>query len=72
MVMRTRGLEVSKFAHDQALHYLARRREYGYSDLVRAQLIQVVLGFTGCCDEDAARDGMEWMRDQARRKGGIE
>jgi hypothetical protein len=62
-------MQVSKFAHDAALQYLARRKEYGFSDDVRRQLIQVVLGFTGQCDEAAARAGLEWMREQSRRRG---
>jgi hypothetical protein len=62
-------MQVSIFAHDAALHYLARRKEYGFSDDVRQQLIQVVLAFTGQCDEDAARAGLEWMREQSRRRG---
>ena len=66
---RTRRLEVSRFAHNKALHYLARQREYRLSDLLRQQLTQVVEGYTGHCDEEAARRGIEWMREQARRKG---
>jgi hypothetical protein len=69
MSTRTRRREVSLFAHDAALHYLARRNEYHFSDEVRQQLIQVVLGFTGRCDETAARRGMEWMREHYRAKG---
>jgi hypothetical protein len=43
-------IELSKLANDAALHFLARRREYDFSDEVRQQLIQVVLGFTGRCE----------------------
>jgi hypothetical protein len=32
------------------------------------QLTQVVEGYFGRCDEDAARRSLAWMRDQARRK----
>jgi hypothetical protein len=66
---RTRRLEVSRFAHNRALHYLARAREYRLSDLLRQQLTQVVEGYFGRCDEDAARRGIEWMRRQYRDKG---
>jgi hypothetical protein len=65
---RTR-LEISRWAHSQALHYLARTREYRLSDKLRSQLIHVVAGYTGPCDEAMARAGLEWMREQARRKG---
>jgi hypothetical protein len=68
-MLSTRRLEVSLFAHDAALHYLARRKEYDFSDEIRQQLIQVVLAFTGPCNEEAARAGLEWMREQARRRG---
>jgi hypothetical protein len=66
---RPRRLEVSRFAHNQALHYLARPQQYRLSDLVRQQLTQVVEGYTGRCDEDAARRGIDWMRNQVRARG---
>jgi hypothetical protein len=66
---RPRRLEVSRFAHNRALHYLARQHEYRLSDLLRQQLTQVVEGFFGPCDEEAARRGIEWMREQYRVKG---
>jgi hypothetical protein len=50
-------LEVSRFAHNRALHYLARAREYRLSDLLRQQLTHVVEGYLGRCDEEAARGG---------------
>ena len=64
-----RRLEVSRFAHNQALHYLARAQQYRLSDLVRQQLTQVVEGYTGRCDDDAARRGIDWMRNQVRARG---
>jgi hypothetical protein len=64
-----RRLEVHKWEHDAALHYLAGAREYGLGDTERRQLTEVVQGFTGRCDEAAARAGLEWMRDVERRKG---
>ena len=57
---------VSKFAHDLALPYLAGRDEFHLSPVVRKQLTEVVHGYTGRCDEAAARAGIEWMRDSAR------
>jgi len=39
------------------------------STTVRYQLIQVVHGYIGDCDEDAARAGIEWMRAKARTRG---
>jgi hypothetical protein len=41
------GFEVRRLAHNRALHYLARQREYRLSDLLRQQLTQVVEGYTG-------------------------
>jgi hypothetical protein len=46
---------------------LANRRRL--SDDVRYQLTQVVEGYTGRCDEDAAQVGIEWMRQQYRAAG---
>ena len=66
---KSRRLTISRFAHNQALHYLARREEYRLPGDVREQLVQVVEGFTGRCDEDAARRGLDWMREQERRQG---
>jgi hypothetical protein len=60
---------VSKFTHDRALHFLARRNELNVPPVVRKQLTQVVLGYTGRCDETAARLGIEWMRDKYRARG---
>jgi hypothetical protein len=67
--IRTRRLEISKWAHDSALDYLARAGEYRLSDEVRSRLIQVVLGHVGRCDATMARAGLEWMREQARKRG---
>jgi hypothetical protein len=66
---RSRRLEASRGAHNKALHYLARAREYRLSDLVKYQLIQVAEAYTGRCNEAAARAGIEWMREQARKQG---
>jgi hypothetical protein len=52
---RALKLEVSKFAHDGALHFLARPKDYGLTDAVRDDLTEVVEGYTGRCDETAAR-----------------
>ena len=57
---------VSKFAHDLALPYLACR---DVSPTIRKQLREVVEGYTGRCDEAAARAGIEWMRDKYRARG---
>jgi hypothetical protein len=63
---RSRRPTVPKFAYDRALHYLARRREYKLSDGIRHCLTQVVEGYTGRCDEAAARQGIDWMREKSR------
>jgi hypothetical protein len=67
--LRRGRLQVSKWTHDAALHYLARREDYGFTDEVRKQLTEVVQGYTGRCDEVAARAGIAWMRDRDRREG---
>jgi hypothetical protein len=43
-------LEVPRFAHNAALHYLARANEYQLDETERRQLTEVVHGFTGRCD----------------------
>jgi hypothetical protein len=53
--MARKPIEISKFAATAALHFLARPKEYGLTDAVRKDLIEVVEGFTGRCDETAAR-----------------
>ena len=65
MRFRPRRLAVSKVDRDKALHYLASRQQYRrVPDLVRAQLTEVVRGYSALCDEDAALRGIDWMRDQ--------
>ena len=56
-----RELDIPLWARNRALHYLAG--SYNYPD--RHQLTQVVHGYTGRCEEGAARKGMEWMRAKA-------
>jgi hypothetical protein len=62
-------LSVSKLARDRALHYLARRQQYRFPEIIGNELTEVVLGYTGRCDETAARAGIEWMRERERRQG---
>ena len=74
MVLRTRTRpkpqpRVSKFAHDAALHFLARPKQYPLTDAERADLIQVAEGYTSPHDHNAARRGVEWMREHYRRLG---
>ena len=54
-------------ARNRALHYLTNG--YKLSADVRRQLIEVVNGYIGLCDEDAARAGIEWMRERYRAAG---
>jgi hypothetical protein len=63
----SRLLDVPVFARNRALDYVANSRRYKLSDELRYQLTQVVEGYTGHRDEDAARAGMEWMRAQGGR-----
>ena len=58
-----RELDIPLWARNRALHYLAG--SYKLSDELRHQLTQVVHGYTGRCEEGAARKGMEWMRAKA-------
>jgi hypothetical protein len=61
---RTRELEIPPWARNRALHYLANER---LSDDLRHA--QVVDGYIGRCDEDAARAGIDWMRERYRAGG---
>ena len=56
-------------AHNAALHFLARPKQYPLSESERTDLIQVVEGFTSPHDHDAARRGIESMREDYRRLG---
>ena len=58
-----RELDIPLWARNRALHYLAD--SYKLSDELRHELTQVVHGYTGRCEEGAARKGMEWMRAKA-------
>src|SRR5215471_13698612 len=60
---------VSKPAHDAALHFLARPKQYTLTDAERADLVQVVEGYTSPHDHDAAQRGIDWMREHHRRRG---
>jgi len=63
---RIRELDVPLWARNRALHYLANEK---LSDELRYRLTQVVHGYIGDCDEDAARVGMGWMRERYRKLG---
>jgi hypothetical protein len=65
---RLRSLDVPLPARNRALDYLANRR-HTLSDDLRYQLTEVVNGYIGRCDEDAARAGIEWMRERYRDNG---
>jgi len=58
-------MEISKWAHDEALHYLMHSVE-SLADVERYQLTQVIRGYTGRCNQAAARRGIAWLRRQAR------
>ena len=62
---KSRPLTVTTSAHNRALHYLARRQEYRLPDSLQEELTEVVEGYTGRCDEEAARRGLDWMRNEA-------
>jgi hypothetical protein len=65
---RLRTLDVPLPARNRALDYLANRR-HTLGDELRYQFTQVVEGYISRCDEDAARKGMEWMRERYRAVG---
>jgi hypothetical protein len=65
---RFRTLDVPLAARNRALDYLGNRRHTLSEDL-RYQLTEVVNGYIGRCDEDAARAGMDWMRQRDRELG---
>jgi hypothetical protein len=57
---------ISAAAHNQALHYLAN---HPLTEDERAQLTEVVHGYTGRCDVVDAREGLAWLREQYRERG---
>jgi hypothetical protein len=63
---RIRELDIPLWARNRALHYLANEK---LSDDLRHRLTQVVHGYIGRCDEDAARAGIDWMRERYRAGG---
>ena len=65
---RFRSLDVPLAARNRALDYLANR-SHQLSEELRYQLTQVVEGYIGRCDEDAARAAIEWMRERYRDVG---
>jgi hypothetical protein len=50
-------------AHNRALHYFAR---HPLTEDQRAQLTEVVHGYTGPCDVVAAREGLARLRERYR------
>ena len=66
-LQRRRQLEITVLAHNQALHYLAN---HPLTEDERAQLTEVVHGYTGPCDVVAAREGLAWLRERYRERGG--
>jgi hypothetical protein len=63
---RIRVLDIPLWARNRALHYLANEK---LADRLRHQLTEVVHGYIGACDEDAARAGMDWMRERYKAAG---
>ena len=64
---RFRTLDVPLAARNRALDYLAKN--YKLTDDLRHQLTEVVNGYVGRCDETAARNRIEWMRQSYRDNG---
>ena len=65
---RLRSFDAPLAARSRALHYLTNNN-YKLSADVRHQLIEVVNGYIGLCDEATARAGIEWMRERYREAG---
>ena len=63
---RRHRLEISVLARNRALHYLAN---HPLTEDERAQLTEVVHGYTGPCDVVAAREGLAWLRERYRAVG---
>ena len=63
---RRHRLEITVLAHNQALHYLAN---HPLTPDERAQLTEVVHGYTGSCDAVAAREGLAWLRERYLERG---
>ena len=61
--------QFSHHAHEAALHFVARPEQYALTDAQRYDLAQVVRGYTGKCDEEAAQRGLDWMRRYYRKLG---
>ena len=63
-------LRTAKPAHDEAIYFLAHRREYGLSLAERHDLMQVVASYTmgGSRDEAAVRRGIAWVREHYSQK----
>jgi hypothetical protein len=56
------ALTINRYAHDHALHYLARASEYRISPAVRHLLTEVVEGhIRGHCNEARARAGLAFQ-----------
>ena len=64
---RIRQLDIPLWARNSALHYLTG--DYRLSEKLRYRLTQVVQGYIGGCDADAALKGLEWMRERYRESG---
>src|SRR5262245_10060708 len=61
---RRHRLEISVLARNRALHYLAN---HPLTEDERAQLTEVVYGYTGPCDVVAAREGLAWFASATAR-----
>ena len=64
---RIRRPDIPLWARNSAVHYLLDG--YRLSDPLHYQLSQVVHGYVGGCDADAARKGVEWLRERYRELG---
>ena len=67
---RIQGSLVPFWARNRARHYLSG--SYELCDELRHQLTQVVYGYAGRCDEEAARAGINWLRERDRELSEIE
>jgi hypothetical protein len=64
------AVTINRYAHDHALHYLARASDYRIGPALRLSLTEVVEGhIRGHCNKAEARAGLAWLRQELRANG---
>jgi hypothetical protein len=65
-MLRTKGFSTAQFQRHCALRFPARHRAYKLNAALVRQATEFVAGLAGRCDEAAAHEGIEWMREDDR------